>query len=227
MKQAILIIGLCLFLTGCITQPLDIDVAVKGNPKSFHTAYETGNNTINVTIKQEASKLIIYKWPDHSNNHNYYFSLVCYDADMPWEFAFRRNLTLLSFTNSEYIEKRLDTNIVLRFPDLFGYTDFNLQKEKKYLLNGSAYADYECKIESDLKFQYKEYIDGILITNETNRCDYFWLDWNRIDLSCEISGCDYSFYNLYTKDRYNLEKFLDYPHEYITDNCFNDQTIYR
>ncbi|MFC1590969.1 hypothetical protein ACFL43_00425 [Thermodesulfobacteriota bacterium] len=226
MKQAILIIGLWLLLTGCVvteSYPLGIDVTVQGNPESFYTEYETGNNAINVTIKQEASKLIIYKWPDISDWMQPYFTLRCYDLDT-YDYAFDVNLTLLEHVNGEYIEKRLDKNTVLRYPWFYGYTKFNPRKEKYNILGNKSYAEFECKVRSDLKFQYQEYIDGILITNKTDKCDYFWLDWDRIDLECSISDCDYYFHYVYHPDK--LKDFLEWPHEYITDNCFYDQTRY-
>ena len=67
MKNIIFSIIIVSLLTGCIQQirPLDTSIAIVGNPETFHTEYQKGDNEINITIKQEGNYVLdLILFPD-------------------------------------------------------------------------------------------------------------------------------------------------------------------
>ena len=57
-RQILFVFGL-IILTACVQEikPLETNIQVVGNPLSFHTEFVKGNNSLNITIKQEPSRL--------------------------------------------------------------------------------------------------------------------------------------------------------------------------
>jgi hypothetical protein len=206
------ILALCLLaISGCTTiSPLDINVEMVGNPESFHTKFEAGTNEVNITIRQEPSRLIIFPYDTDSKIEN--FRLDCRD---PYDYdaiAFSLNLTNLEY-DGFFKEVQLKDNEIIKYATMRDYSHHPIIEELNYTM-----ARFECRIKSDFRLKYLEYIDGILIQNATTNCEYFWKDLGKADIICE-QRCQLISSNS------ELATFIDYPVDYIKNNYIMGKCI--
>lgn len=201
-----------LLLTSCtVVRPVDTSVTVVGNPVSFHTEFAAGNNSVNVTIIQEPSRLIYYPIDYELMGKTPQFELKCYDDYGDYKFS--QNLSFIWYTG-EYRESHPDDMTLIQFPELMHNQVFDMKD-----LN-QTFKNYNCRINSEFKTRYMKYVDGVLVENTTDSCDYFWYDWgNSIKIFCDHNSCEYTR----IEDR-SLETFLMQSSLYIMDNCFRDWT---
>lgn len=204
MKQ-IIFLGLILILAGCVQEiiPLETNIQIVGNPLTFHTEFDKGNNSINITIKQEPSRLIYFPIDYELLNEKGRFKAECFNNR--FEKIFERNLTKIWF-EGDYREIQIDYNTIIKYA-ILGSSKFDINS-----LN-YTWERFSCRIKSDFGLRYIEYIDGVMVENTTNHCDWFWYDFD-FKINCE-ERCEYIF----------LDEWRDFfisPSIYIMNKCYKD-----
>jgi len=194
---------LSLFIVGCTspisnnTQNLEATVQVIGNPQTFHTTFTQDNNSINITITQKPTKLVYYPKEEIPD-----FNIICYEEY--GEIAFEEKLAKMWPAMDR---EKLAGDTIIRYYELRTYSLFN-----PAMLNYTNTRFY-CKVKADIKLRHLEYIEGILVQNTTETCNFFWQAYN-IWINC-YEHCEYQF--MYGED---ANEFINRPEENMARNCF-------
>lgn len=206
------IIGICILflLVGCvkIIQPLDTNIEIIGNAQRFHTDFTKSNNSINITIKQEPSRLIYFPIDSNLLDEQGIFKIKCFDST--YNKVFEDNLTKIYYEGG-YLERQVDYNTIIKYPIMQHIKLFDINKLNfsRGLLN--------CRISSDFALRYIEFIDGIQVEDTTSHCNWFWYDFEDFYIDCR----DYPQLRCsYKPSSREQDEFLFYPSVYIMNHCF-------
>ena len=132
----------------------EIPYSVRGKSKENITL-----NNVNITVLDTSQRKLIY-YPINYKLDNT-LKVECWnDYWDDYSQSTKFNLTSIWFT-TDYLEKSNEFTII-KFPEI------RTNEVNKIFFNESGF--YSCKLKSNLEFDYLEYIDGVLIRNETKRC---------------------------------------------------------